>query len=301
MKSLALKTSALLEIFFIQALLYLVLLPLKLIYRAPQPSWNSWFMNQKLCQLDRQYCWNSPHGQVAIPITQKNLLIWLPQPYKLALTITHLSSLNTSLLKRSPFRFKTSPTGSNGKAGQCHWLSGSCTSLLRTWPIRCPLAAKDTTKCRNDWGSCGSFDWLQPRTDQSRAITSQSFAAQPIFCSNDHSDPQRKVRHWIDESNFSLPGLRPIHREIVSNLQKTHGANFLLNLQWSKAAWCCYRFKKDVVLDQPWLIPITGDAYPTSRRTHPSQRIQFLTQRIKSQTRRPPTPTPLKNWAQVKP
>ena len=274
MKSLALKTSALLEIFFIQALLYLVLLPLKLIYRAPQPSWNSWFMNQKLCQLDRQYCWNSPHGQVAIPITQKNLSIWLPQPYKPALTITHLSSLNTSLLKRSPFRFKTSPRGSNGKAGQCHWLSGSCRSLLRTWPIRCPLAAKDTTR---------------------------SFAAQPIFCSSDHSDPQRKVRHWIDESNFSLPGLRPIHREIVSNLQKTHGANFLLNLQWSKAAWCCYRFKKDVVLDQPWLSPITGDAYPTSRKTHPSQRIQFLTQRIKSQTRRPPTPTPLKNWAQVKP
>ena len=56
MKSLTLKTSALLEIFLIQALLYLVLLPLKLIYRAPQPSWNSWFMNQKLCQLDRQYC-----------------------------------------------------------------------------------------------------------------------------------------------------------------------------------------------------------------------------------------------------
>ena len=159
MKSLALKTSALLEIFLIQALLYLVLLPLKLIYRAPQPSWNSWFMNQKLCQLDRQYCWNSHHAQVAIPITQKNLSIWLPQPYKPALTITHLSSLNTSLLKRSPFRFKTSPTGSNGKAGQCHWLSGSCTSLLRTWPIRCPLAAKDTTQFRNDWGSCEAFDW----------------------------------------------------------------------------------------------------------------------------------------------
>ena len=166
---------------------------------------------------------------------------------------------------------------------------------------RWPSAAKDTTRCGNDWGSCGSFDWLQPRPDQSRAITTRSFAAQPIFCSSDHSDPQRKVRHWIDESNFSLPGLRPIHREIVSNLQKTHGANFLLNLQWSKAAWCCYRFKKDVVLDQPWLSPITGDAHPTSRKTHPSQRIQFLTQRIKSQTRRPPTPTPLKNWAQVKP
>jgi hypothetical protein len=56
MKSLALKTSALLEIFLIQALLYLVLLPLKFIYRAPQPSWNTWFMNQNLCQLDRQYC-----------------------------------------------------------------------------------------------------------------------------------------------------------------------------------------------------------------------------------------------------
>ena len=56
MKSLTLKTSALLEIFLIQALLYLVLLPLKLICRAPQPSWNTWFMNQKLCQLDRQYC-----------------------------------------------------------------------------------------------------------------------------------------------------------------------------------------------------------------------------------------------------
>ncbi len=56
MKSLALKTSALLEIFLMQALLYVVLLPLKFIYRAPQPSWNAWFMNQKLCQLDRQYC-----------------------------------------------------------------------------------------------------------------------------------------------------------------------------------------------------------------------------------------------------
>ena len=270
MKSLALKTSALLEIFLIQALLYLVLLPLKLIYRAPQPSWNSWFMNQKLCQLDRQYCWNSPHGQVAIPIAKKI------DRYD-CLSPTNQRSRSLIWAPWTPHCWRnlpSSPTGSNGKAGQCHWLSGSCTSLLRTWPIRCPLAAKDTT---------------------------QSFAAQPIFCNSDHSDPQRKVRHWIDESNFSLPGLRPIHREIVSNLQKTHGANFLLNLQWSKAAWCCYRFKKDVPLDQPWLSPITGDAYPTSRKTHPSQRIQFLTQRIKSQTRRPPTPTPLKNWAQVKP
>jgi hypothetical protein len=56
MRSLALKTSALLEHFLIQALLYLILLPLKLIYRAPQPTWNAWFANQKLCQLDGRYC-----------------------------------------------------------------------------------------------------------------------------------------------------------------------------------------------------------------------------------------------------
>ena len=56
MKSLALKTSAFLENFLIQALLYLVLLPLKFIYRAPQPTWNAWFANQRLCQIDGRYC-----------------------------------------------------------------------------------------------------------------------------------------------------------------------------------------------------------------------------------------------------
>ncbi len=56
MRSLTLKTSAFLEYFLIQVLLYLILLPLKLIYRAPQPTWNAWFANQKLCQLDGRYC-----------------------------------------------------------------------------------------------------------------------------------------------------------------------------------------------------------------------------------------------------
>ena len=56
MKSLALKTSAFLEHFLIQALLYLVLLPLKFIYRTPQPTWSAWFANQKLCQIDGRYC-----------------------------------------------------------------------------------------------------------------------------------------------------------------------------------------------------------------------------------------------------
>lgn len=56
MKSLALKTSAFLENFLIQTLLYLVLLPLKFIYRAPQPTWNAWLANQRLCQIDGRYC-----------------------------------------------------------------------------------------------------------------------------------------------------------------------------------------------------------------------------------------------------
>ena len=56
MKSLALKISAFLENFLIQALLYLVLLPLKFIYRAPEPTWNAWFANQRLCQIDGRYC-----------------------------------------------------------------------------------------------------------------------------------------------------------------------------------------------------------------------------------------------------
>ena len=46
---------------------------------------------------------------------------------------------------------------------------------------RWPSAAKDTTRCGNDWGSCGSFDWLQPRPDQSRAITSRASLPNRFF------------------------------------------------------------------------------------------------------------------------
>ncbi len=59
---------------------------------------------------------------------------WLHQPRKLQLKITHLNFLKASLLKKSPYRFKSLLKVSNGKAGRCHWWSASCTSLLRIYP-----------------------------------------------------------------------------------------------------------------------------------------------------------------------
>ena len=78
MKSLALKTSAFLENFLIQTLLYLVLLPLKFIYRAPQPTWNAWFANQRLCQIDGRYCWNSPGDQSTISTSSQRRIDMAP-------------------------------------------------------------------------------------------------------------------------------------------------------------------------------------------------------------------------------
>ncbi len=34
----------------------LTLWPLKFLYRQPEPTWQAWFANQKMCQLDRRYC-----------------------------------------------------------------------------------------------------------------------------------------------------------------------------------------------------------------------------------------------------
>lgn len=34
----------------------LTLWPLKFLYKQPEPTWQAWFANQKLCQLDRRYC-----------------------------------------------------------------------------------------------------------------------------------------------------------------------------------------------------------------------------------------------------
>ena len=59
---------------------------------------------------------------------------WLHQPHKPRLKITHLNFLKASLLKKSPYRFKSLLKVSNGKAGRCHWWSASCTSLLRIYP-----------------------------------------------------------------------------------------------------------------------------------------------------------------------
>ena len=59
---------------------------------------------------------------------------WLSQPHKPRLKITHLNFLKASLLKKSPYRFKSLLKISNGKAGRCHWWSASCTSLLRIYP-----------------------------------------------------------------------------------------------------------------------------------------------------------------------
>ena len=59
---------------------------------------------------------------------------WLHQPHKRRLKITHLNFLKASLLKKSPYRFKSLLKVSNGKAGRCHWWSASCTSLLRIYP-----------------------------------------------------------------------------------------------------------------------------------------------------------------------
>ena len=45
-----------LEATLIQALLTLVLWPLKLMYRRPQETWRAWFANQKLCSIDQRFC-----------------------------------------------------------------------------------------------------------------------------------------------------------------------------------------------------------------------------------------------------
>ena len=56
MRSLVLGMSFWLERLLINVVLSLILWPIKLIYRSPEPTWNAWFANEYLCQLDGRYC-----------------------------------------------------------------------------------------------------------------------------------------------------------------------------------------------------------------------------------------------------
>ena len=58
----------------------------------------------------------------------------LHKPHKLQPKITHLNFLKASLLKKSPYKFKTLLKVYNRKAGRCYWWSASCTSQLRIYP-----------------------------------------------------------------------------------------------------------------------------------------------------------------------
>lgn len=131
---------------------------------------------------------------------------WSHQPHKRRLKITHQNFLKASLLKKSPYRFKSLLKVSNGKAGRCHWWSASCTSLLRIYPSdgieKISLKHHSIDLSRNHL-----------ENDHGWKLHQVSF-----FCSSFYSCHPRDVQNCWYESNFSLPGLRPIHREVVNGL-----------------------------------------------------------------------------------
>ena len=131
---------------------------------------------------------------------------WLHQPRKRRIKITHLNFLKASLLKKSPYRFKSLLKVSNGKAGRCHWLSASCTSLLRIYPS----------------DGIGKISPKHLSIDLSRHHLENDHGWKlcqvSFLCSIFYSCHPRDVQNYWDESNFSLPGLRPIHREVANCL-----------------------------------------------------------------------------------
>ena len=159
---------------------------------------------------------------------------WLHQPHKPRLKITHLNFLKASLLEKSPCRFKTLLKVSNGKAGRCHWWSASCTSLWRIYP------SDDIGKI-NPRRLSINLSRHRLEKDHGWKLRQVSF-----FCSSFYSCHLRDMQNCSYESNFSLPRLRPIHREVVNGLQKTQRADLLFNLQRSKADRGSCRFKKGI-------------------------------------------------------
>ena len=51
-----LRLSSWIQRVFFKIVLDVTLWPLKFLYRRPEPTWQAWFANQKLCQMDRRYC-----------------------------------------------------------------------------------------------------------------------------------------------------------------------------------------------------------------------------------------------------
>ena len=131
---------------------------------------------------------------------------WLHQPHKPRLKITHLNFLKASLLEKSPCRFKTLLKVSNGKAGRCHWWSASCTSLLRIYP-------SDGIERISPRHLSIDLSRHHLENDHGWKLRQASF-----FCSSVYSCHPKDVQNYWYESNFSLPGLRPIHREVVNGL-----------------------------------------------------------------------------------
>ena len=131
---------------------------------------------------------------------------WLHQPRKLQLKITHLNFLKASLLKKSLYSFKSLLKVSNGKAGRCHWWSASCTSLFRIYPS--DGIGKISPRHR-------SIDLSRHHLENDHGWKLRQVS---FFCSSFYSCHPRDVQNCWNESNFSLPGLRPIHREVVNGL-----------------------------------------------------------------------------------
>jgi hypothetical protein len=95
---------------------------------------------------------------------------------------------------------------SNGKAGRCHWWSASCTSLLRIYPS--DGIGKISPRHR-------SIDLSRHHLENDHGWKLRQVS---FFCSSFYSCHPRDVQNCLNESNFSLPGLRPIHREVVNGL-----------------------------------------------------------------------------------
>ena len=159
---------------------------------------------------------------------------WLHQPHKRRLKITHLNFLKASLLKKSPYKFKTLLKVSNRKAGRCYWWSASCTSQLRIYPSD-GIGKISLRHLSID------LSHYHLENDHGWKLRQVSF----FFCSSFYSCHARDVQNYQNEFNFSLPGLRPIHREVVNGLQKTQRANLLFNLQRSQTDGCSW-FKKGI-------------------------------------------------------
>ena len=223
MKSLALKTSAFLEHFLIQALLYFFLLPLKFIYRAPQPTWNAWFANQKLCQLDGRYCWDSPGDQPKNPTTEQRRIDMTssapqttPQDHSSEL-LEHLIAEEISLQVQN---IAEGLQREGWPMALVKRFMHVAVEELPEWWLSAAELSSGTLE------GCGSFDWVGPRTDQALVICCSISMYNPVFAAVITTTAQEKCDVPIMSPIFRCLGCGQYIERSLATFKKYKGQIF---------------------------------------------------------------------------